>query len=125
MSKFNTVTFSNASTNKHETAEKVLLKLDELIVNVSSDIVKELVAQDIYSFIDHSMRCGLYQGFGHGGLFGYSLCFTNGCKLNVKRLPFGKVVFTLIKRGGYSVTTTSLNKVYAFIATVAKELRGE
>lgn len=125
MNKFNTVSFRNASTQKHESAEDVLLKLDDLIVNTSDDIVKELIGQDIYSFIDYSMRCGLYQGFGHGGLFGYSLCFSNGCKLHVKRLPFGKVLFTLTKKGGYSITTKSLNKVYAFIGTVATELRGE
>lgn len=125
MTKFNTVSFQNASTQQHKSAEDVLLKLDDLILNASNDIAQHLIGQDIYQFIDHAMRCGLYQGFGNGGIFGYSLCFTNGCKLSVRKLPFGKTLFTLTKRGGYTVTTESMNKVYVFIATVAKELRGE
>ena len=125
MSKFNTNSFRKAAEDKHESAEKVILKLDELILNSSDDIAQHLIGQDIYQFIDKAMRCGLYQGFGNGGIFGYSLCFTNGSKLHVRQLPFGKTIFILTKRGGYSVTTKSMNKVYTFIASVAKELRGE
>ena len=125
LNKFNTTIFRDAARDQHESAEKVILKLDKLIVATPNEIVPELVGQDIYNFIDYAMRCGLYQGFGLGGIFGYTLCFTNGCKLDVKRSPFGKITFTLTKRGNYTITTKSMNKVYVFIADVAKELRGE
>ena len=119
MIKFNTTTLEVLSTTKLPTAMEVVKTLSKTLDKEELVVINpSLIVEDVFAVIDHSMRCGLYQGFTIP--FGYRLAL-NGYTLEVRRVPvMGKIIFKLTTKSGYTTTTSSLMKLKDFLKDVAK-----
>lgn len=119
VNKFNTKLAQELSNQTTLSSFEILKVVDSFVKDESNNNINSaLILQDAVAIIDERARNGAYQVFTGGP---YVTLFVNGNKLRMLQLPFGKVVFNIEKKGGWSKTTSSLNSLMAFIYSVVTD----